>query len=71
MLDGRNYWNKYRFTFRKGCINPALGTVFQIIMAIKKQNLILIFYSLPVIIGPTIGAIAAYYVFMKFYKSRL
>ena len=61
----------HRFTFRKGCINPAIGLVFQIITAIKQQNYILIAYSLPVIIGPTVGAVLAYYAFMKLYKPLL
>jgi len=58
--------NNLRFTFRKGCINPALGIVFQVVMAIKKSNPMLILYTLPVIIGPTVGAILAYYVFKIF-----
>lgn len=61
----------FRFTFRKGCINPAIGLVFQIIVAFKQSNFVLIFYSLPVIIGPTIGAVLAYYAFMRLYKPLL
>ena len=40
-------------------------------MAFKTQNAMLILYSLPVIIGPTIGAILAYYVFKYFYKPLI
>jgi len=43
----------------------------QTIMAFKTGNFLLIAYSLPVIIGPTVGAVLAYYAFFKFYNPLL
>jgi hypothetical protein len=63
--------NFYRFSLRKGCINPAIGFAMQTIMAFKTGNFLLIAYSLPVIIGPTVGAVLAYYAFFKFYNPLL
>lgn len=64
------YFNN-RLTLRKSCINPVIGLVFQILIAYKKSNFMLLLYSLPLIIGPFIGAICAYYAFTKFYKPLL
>jgi hypothetical protein len=41
------------------------------VYAIWKEEYILMVYSLPVIIGPTVGAIGAYFLFMKFYKQLI
>jgi len=37
-------------------------------MAYKKQNPVLLLYSLPVVIGPILGGLVAWAVFSKFYK---
>jgi glycerol uptake facilitator-like aquaporin len=59
------------FTFRKGCLNPIIGLYSQIIIAIEKSNFMLIFYSLPVIIGPILGGLLAAFLFVKFYHPLI
>lgn len=59
------------FTFRKGCLNPIIGFAFQTLIAYKKQNPILLLYSLPIVIGPILGGMLAFVVFTKFYKPLL
>ena len=62
------FFNIFRITFRKSCLNPTLGSVFQIIESIKQNNYVLIAYCLPIIIGPFLGVYLASIVFEKVYK---
>jgi len=52
LLNGRMYLPyKYRFTLRKGGINPAIVIAFQFYAAIEKANGLLFVYGFFLVIG--------------------
>ena len=56
-----------RFTLRKGCLNPAIGLIFQMFAAIEKRNGMLFIYSFVLVVGTIIGGLLAFYIFKYVY----
>ncbi len=61
----------YSFTFRKGCLNPAVAIAFQIFAAGSQQNFSLFYSIFGMVIGQVIGAILSAIFFTKFYNPLL
>jgi hypothetical protein len=62
------YINKYSWTYRKGCLNPAIAISFQMFEAGKHNNPPLFFCSFGIICGSLFGAICGAFFFKKIYQ---
>ena len=60
-----------RFTFRKGCLNPAVAIAFQIFTAASNQSFALFYSSAGLIVGEVVGALCAATFYTKFYHPLL
>lgn len=65
------YLLKIRFTFRKGCLNPAVGIVLQLFASIRYSDIGILFQIYGIVIGSIIGGILAAIFYTKLYGPVL
>lgn len=70
-LEERKYAFIRRFTFRKGCLNPAVGIAFQFFAAISHGEITIFFQIFGICLGSIVGGLAAAWFYNSFYEPLL
>lgn len=60
-----------RYSFRKGCLNPAVAIAFQTFSAGSHGNIYLLLPVIGLILGQVIGAIGGGFFYVKVYEPLL
>ena len=67
----RTYQHNFRFSFRQGCLNPAVGIALQIFSAYHHNDAVLFFDVFGVVVGSIVGGTAAAVYYNSFFDPLM